>query len=816
MGALCTLMLILSFSLLTLSTGEDSVTPQKPVISNQTITSASGSFALGFFSPGNSTNTYLGIWYNTIPKQTVIWVANRDSPLPKNSPAVLAVDHDGNLVILNGEKEPIWSSNVPSILYKNTTVGVLLDAGNLVLRDGGNNILWQSFDYPTDTFLPGMKISLNRKTGKNTSLVSWANTKNPRNGIFSMVIDPESEELQLYLWKNHEPYWRSNVYANSYSRTKGYNRSQGFASYVTYVVEGDEVYLTYSVTGQSTTKLRFTLIPSGKAELLLWVQREWVVLWQFPKAECDYYGCCGAFGSCERNGSHPLCACLKGFEPKFQKSWFRGNWTDGCVRKKELSCGRDDFVKLQRMKLPDHAVSLGNMNVTECRFMCTRNCSCTAYAYANVTGEITVKCLNWFGDLVDLVHNSLTDQDLYLKLHSSEVDAISTGDRDKVTAKTRSLIAVLAVSITTVFIFVCIFGYVLRRKRLRRQGVNSMTSTSGVVQTDTELLSVSLRSILVATNNFSEDTKLGEGGFGPVYKGYLQQNQEVAIKRLSRKSLQGLQEFMNELKLIAKLQHTNLVRLLGCCVEEDEMMLIYEYMPNRSLDKFIFDHSKQSNLDWSRRFRIIDGIAQGLLYLHRYSRLRVIHRDLKASNVLLDQAMTPKISDFGMARVFGVNQTEANTKRVVGTYGYMSPEYALYGQFSEKSDVYSFGVLLLEVVSGKKCMDFHCTGLAPTLLGWVWENWKEGRVSESIDPSIRNTCQLHEAAKCIKVGLLCVQEAPSNRPTMSDVVVMLSNETAVVPQPKEPAFSTCSGSISTAEFGMQSYNDVTISTIEPR
>ncbi|GKC22786.1 G-type lectin S-receptor-like serine/threonine-protein kinase B120 [Tanacetum coccineum] len=211
----------------------------------------------------------------------------------------------------------------------------------------------------------------------------------------------------------------------------------------------------------------------------------------------------------------------------------------------------------------------------------------------------------------------------------------------------------------------------------------------------------------IATNGFANKNKLGQGGFGPVHKGILPGGQEVAVKRLSKSSGQGLGEFKNEMILIAKLQHRNLVRLLGYCVEGEERMLVYEYMPNKSLDSFLFDATKKAELNWKTRFNIIEGIARGLLYLHRDSRLRIIHRDLKVSNILLDEEMNPKISDFGMARIFGGNQNEANTNRVVGTYGYMSPEYAMEGLFSVKSDVYSFGVLLLEIISGQRNNSFR-------------------------------------------------------------------------------------------------------------
>ncbi|XP_029117331.1 G-type lectin S-receptor-like serine/threonine-protein kinase SD1-13 [Elaeis guineensis] len=329
------------------------------------------------------------------------------------------------------------------------------------------------------------------------------------------------------------------------------------------------------------------------------------------------------------------------------------------------------------------------------------------------------------------------------------------------------------------------YGYILGvRKRIRESRVLVNNTEYGTGQ-DSPLFDFNV--IETATNNFANENKLGEGGFGPVYKGRLPDGQEIAVKRLSRGSGQGLKEFENEVELILKLQHRNLVKLLGCCTHGEEKLLIYELMLNKSLDAFLFDATKKGILDWEKRYNIVEGIARGLLYLHRDSRLRIIHRDLKASNILLDEKFNPKISDFGMARMFGGDQIQETTNRVVGTIGYMSPEYAVEGKISEKSDVFSFGVLLLEIVSSKRNNYFVDDDQAPSLLGYAWTLWKENRVVELIDPSLGSSLSYTEVLKCIQVGLLCVQEHPTDRPSISSVISMLSSN-ANLPSPKQAAF----------------------------
>ncbi|TKV94602.1 hypothetical protein SEVIR_9G305900v4 [Setaria viridis] len=295
--------------------------------------------------------------------------------------------------------------------------------------------------------------------------------------------------------------------------------------------------------------------------------------------------------------------------------------------------------------------------------------------------------------------------------------------------------------------------------------------------------------VLEATNHFSEENKLGQGGFGAVYKGQFANGSEVAVKRLASHSGQGFTEFKNEVQLIAKLQHRNLVRLLGCCSQEDEKILVYEYLPNKSLDFFIFDENKRPLLNWPKLLAIVEGTAHGLLYLHKHSRLRVIHRDLKPSNILLDSEMNPKISDFGLAKIFSSNNTQANTtRRVVGTYGYMAPEYASEGIFSIKSDVFSFGVLVLEILSGKRNSGSNQCGDFINLIGYAWQLWEEEKWIDLIDASLVPKSHSAEMMRCVNIALLCVQENADDRPTMADVVSMLNSETTILGEPRQPAY----------------------------
>ncbi|XP_058754079.1 cysteine-rich receptor-like protein kinase 10 isoform X2 [Vicia villosa] len=302
-----------------------------------------------------------------------------------------------------------------------------------------------------------------------------------------------------------------------------------------------------------------------------------------------------------------------------------------------------------------------------------------------------------------------------------------------------------------------------------------------------DLLQFDFETIKLATSNFSDENALGQGGFGTVYKGTLD-GLDVAIKRLANNSKQGETEFKNEVLLTGKLQHRNLVKLLGFCLQRGERLLIYEFVPNKSLDYIIFDPIKRGNLNWERRFKIIKDIARGLLYLHEDSRLQIVHRDLKTSNILLDNEMNPKITDFGIAKLFAPNQTHGMTSTVIGTYGYMAPEYIKHGEFSIKSDVFSFGVIILEIVCGRRNTKFRDGENIKDLLDNAWENWKTGTSLDIVDPMLDQSFNKNEKMRCIHVGLLCVQEDVDVRPTMSSVLLMLSSTSFPLPEPSEPPF----------------------------
>uniref|UniRef100_A0A0E0DBN8 Receptor-like serine/threonine-protein kinase n=1 Tax=Oryza meridionalis TaxID=40149 RepID=A0A0E0DBN8_9ORYZ len=806
---------------------DDKLTPARPLSPGDELISSGGVFALGFFSLTNSSSDlYVGVWYNQIPVRTYVWVANRNTPIKKSSSVKLVLTNDSDLVLSdsNGGGGAVWttanSNNVAAAGGGVGATAVLLDSGNFVVRLPNGSEVWRSFDHPTDTIVPNVSFSLSYMANSLDRFVAWRGPNDPSAGDFTMGGD-SSSDLQIVVWNGTRPYWRRAAWTGA-SIFGVIQTNTSFKLYQT--IDGDmaDGYSFKLTVADGSPPMRMTLDYTGELTFQSWDGNtsSWTVFTRFPTG-CDKYASCGPFGYCDGIGATatPTCKCLDGFVPVDGGH----DVSRGCRRKEEeVGCvggsGGDGFLTLPSMRTPDKFLYVRNRSFDQCTAECSRNCSCTAYAYAILNNadatEDRSRCLVWMGELVDTgkFSDGAGGENLYLRIPGSRgmyFDNLYANNKMKSTVL--KIVLPVAAGLLLILVGICLVrksrGNQPSKKVQSKYPFQHMNDSNEVGSENVELSSVDLDSVLTATNNFSDYNLLGKGGFGKVYKGVLEGGIEVAVKRLSKGSGQGVEEFRNEVVLIAKLQHRNLVRLLGCCIHEDEKLLIYEYLPNRSLDAFLFgilmmsdnkfhstlileDANRKNTLDWPTRFKIIKGVARGLLYLHQDSRLTIIHRDLKTSNILLDTEMSPKISDFGMARIFGGNEQQANTTRVVGTYGYMSPEYALDGYFSVKSDTYSFGVILLEVVSGLKISSAHLKVDCSNLIAYAWSLWKDGNARDFVDSSIVESCPLHEVLRCIHLGLLCIQDQPSARPLMSSIVFMLENETAVLPAPKEPIYFT--------------------------
>ncbi|XP_050363586.1 receptor-like serine/threonine-protein kinase SD1-8 [Argentina anserina] len=750
----------------------DTLTISESLRDNQTLVSAGGVFVLGFFIDSSSGNHYLGIWLKADAKR-VVWVAYREIPILDSS-GVLQI-RAGNLVI-SDRRQLQLIVNSGNVAATTKTSATLLDTGNLVLKDENTgNVTWQSFDVPTNTYLPGMKIGLfdlNTTQQSFQILTSWASPQNPNRGVFTLSID-RIDFTKIDVWRGdglqmHIAFWDGHDLRFIFENTT-VNNDYDF-SYKS--IDGYEAYYTFS--------------HSRKYDLMWFVMASTGNLDQYFMVNGKITSVSHAL--CEDSGGGNSGKCLTSLPPMCGDTFNERNGSTGSL---------PSTVEVESI----------DIGASDCETLCKSNCSCTAYV--SVQSDRSV-CQLYYGSRQELMKiMEKGGGTIYYVRGSANT---SGGKKWK-----RWLTVVLPVVFLSALISIFLFCYLRWRRgpkgsrrevivisdevRLFQIGSSNASPIQfdparvanlmelNRSQKDQELPFFTFSDIKTATNDFAKANKLGEGGFGPVYKGRLLEGQNVAVKRLSELSRQGLEEFKNEVLVICKLQHRNLVRILGCCIEGEESILVYEYMPNKSLDSFIFNSAKRALLDWKKRIKIIEGIAQGLLYLHKYSRLRIIHRDLKTSNILLDSDMNPKISDFGMARIFGDNDTKGKTNRVVGTFGYMSPEYAMGGLFSEKSDVFSFGVIILEIISGKKNIPyFESDQDSLNLLGNAWNLWNEGKSMELLDSTLVASCSSSEVTRCLQMGLLCVQERAMDRPNMSNVAAMLSNQSFPLPFPNEPAF----------------------------
>ncbi|XP_057746426.1 G-type lectin S-receptor-like serine/threonine-protein kinase At2g19130 [Arachis stenosperma] len=737
-----------------------SITSNQSLSGDQTLVSKDESFELGFFKPGNTSIYYIGMWYKKrVSQRTYVWVANRDNPVSDKNSAKLTIS-EGNLVLLDESQKQVWSTNL-SPSNSDSRAAVLLDSGNLVLSDKPNpsesESLWQSFDHPTDTWLPGGKIKLDKKTGKPQYLTSWKNTQDPGTGLFSLELDPKGSKAYLILWNKTKEYWTSGTWNGQIFSGVPEMRLNYIYNF-SFHDEHDEAYFTYTVYNSSILS-RFVMDVSGQIKQFSWLDntQNWNLFWSQPRQQCEVYTFCGAFGSCTEN-SMPYCSCLTGYEPSNSSNWNLEDYSSGCKRRAKFQCetanpnggAKDRFMEFPNMAVPNNSEALSAGNAEECASSCLNQCSCTAYAF-NTKG-----CSIFKGDLLNLQQLTQGDssgQTLFLRLAASEF-------HDSKSNKGTIIGAVAGGVGAIVVVLAALICFLVRRRRRIQTG----TTMEG------SLVAFAYRDLQNATKNFSE--KLGGGGFGSVFKGTLSDSSVIAVKKLESIS-QGEKQFRTEVSTIGTVQHVNLVRLRGFCSEGTRKLLVYDFMPNGSLDSSLFHEKDSKGLDWKTRYQIALGTARGLTYLHEKCRDCIIHCDVKPENILLDAEFCPKVADFGLAKLVGRDFSRVLTT-MRGTRGYLAPEWISGVPITAKADVYSYGMMLFELVSGRRNSEPSEDGQVrffPTTAAYTVN--QGGNVLDLLDPKLEGNADIDEVVRVIKVASWCVQDDEAQRPSMGQVVQIL-------------------------------------------
>ncbi|KAE8821672.1 putative serine/threonine-protein kinase receptor [Hordeum vulgare] len=584
----------------------DTILAGQALAVNDKLVSKNGRYALGFFNTSSSkpsqdtTNWYLGISFNTVPKFTSAWVANRDKPIKNTTTPELTISHDGNLVIINqSTKSIIWSTQAN--ITRNSTTAMLLSSGNLILTDSSNSseVLWQSFDHPTDTLFPGAKLGWDKLTGLNRRLVSWKNLNDPTTGLYCDGLDPSGlNQFLLTALNSSIPYWSTGVWNGKYFASLPEMKASNPVFTATFVSNNREKYSTVNVVDESMVT-RNVIDVSGQRKTFIWLEgsQDWTMIYAQPKLQCDVYAICGPFTICNNNAL-PHCKCMEGFTITSPKDWELEDQTSGCSRNTPLDCisnkstthSTDKFYSVPCVELPQNTLKVeAAASTNECARICLRNCSCTAYSF---TDE---RCSIWHTELLNIralqcsgTTNS-TGETLYLRVSANDFHRLKNNRKG----------IVIGVATATGISVLCLFALILLVMIRRNKSKSSSRILDGV-QGCNRIIAFRYTDLQRATTKFTD--KLGAGSFGSVFKGFLNESTAIAVKRLDG-AYQGEKQFRAEVSSIGAIQHINLVKLLGFCCEGSKRLLVYEHMPNRSLDVHLFGNNS-TTLNWT-----VSGVA---------------------------------------------------------------------------------------------------------------------------------------------------------------------------------------------------------------
>ncbi|KAM6550852.1 hypothetical protein CsatB_000660 [Cannabis sativa] len=749
------------------------------------LVSAKGTFSAGFYKVG--TNAFcFSIWFTKSLDKTVVWMANRDKPV-NGKQSRITLHKNGNLVLTDASGSIVWSTDTFS--DSSAVEAQLLETGNFVLIDQvEKKIIWGSFNFPTDTLLPLQPLVIN------TTLVSKRSKGTYLTGVYNMKFDDNNVLNLVYNGpKLSSIYWPRQPGGNVFVTGRTPYNSSRIAILDEYgkFLSSDQLQFNAYDYGIGP-KRRLTVDYDGILRLYSLDESTglWEISWlPFNLDSCLVDGLCGEYGICSYKNPKPACYCPNGFI-RIDVS----DWSKGCRPPLKLSNDADkvDFIELLNTDYYGYDLETYKLGVSfkECRNSCLTDVRCKGFGYSlDGQGQCFPKSFLVNGyhtpDSHSVIHMKVPKEIIpssQMKLTSEKGDELSCsstevlfnndarGEKSNKNGYLKYLMAFVAAFAVIEVLCFALWWWFIYRKRVNEEMINM-----GYMAIALGFKRFTYLELKRATKNFKEE--IGKGGFGSVYKGVLDDGRVVAVKRLEG-ILQGDAEFWAEVSIIGNINHRNLVKLWGFCAQKNHKLLVYDYVENGSLDKVLYSSKK---LGFDQRYNIAVGTAKGLSYLHEECLEWVLHCDVKPQNILLDDCLEAKVSDFGMSKLFK-EAYDVGFSRVRGTRGYLAPEWMMNLKIDSKADVYSYGVVVLELVSGKCVSNFlsnssshdHYNAQFNHLVQWVSENMKEEGLKEVIDPRLTDDeFDQKKVERLIKVALLCVQEDRNLRPAMSKVVELL-------------------------------------------